>query len=318
MATRRVRVGKRQHTWVKWVVALGVVAVLGLAFAASVGVGSWLWHMAEQYPAHEQQPTVNVPKDEILPVHVPSIKAQAYRIGDRYSGYTYAGVMHLCAPLRTADGALEYASDVCARVGWDANGSVDLTTNAWELHKSDLYLCAYVPIFGFEEEDVAQRELVLSYEASLVAEAAQSGVDEIFLTGIEPTQNNVSDIVRYVSRLKTLSGQTAIGMMIKPNLLLATRYDVFVATQLMEVCDFLVVDLRELPLRPEVSGDESETETEASLITQEITVTYVMENMQYELIRYSPRLALSSGQTDALDYVMSKGYENWLILGDES
>lgn len=318
MATRRVRVGKRQHTWVKWGVALGVLAVLGLAFAVSVGLGNWLLHTAEQYSANEQEPTISVPEDEILPVRVPSIKAQAYCIGDRYSSYTYAGVTHLCAPLRGTDGALAYASDVCARVGWDANGSVDLSTNAWELHKSGLYLCAYIPIFGFAEEDAVQRELVLSYEASLIAEAAQSGVDEIFLTGIEPTQNNVSDIVRYIGRLKSLSGKTAVGIMIKPNVLLATRYDVFVALQLLEVCDFLVVDLRDLPLRPAVSEDGSETQTEASLITQELTVTFVMESMRYELARYSPRLALSSGQTDTLDYVMSKGYENWLILGDEA
>lgn len=318
MATRRVRVGKRQHTWVKWVVALGVLAVLGLAFAASVGIGNWLLHTAEQYPANEQTPVQSLPEDEILPVRVPPIKAQAYRIGDRYSSYTYAGVAHLCAPLRASDGSLAYASDVCARVGWDANGSAELSANAWELHKSNLYLCAYIPIFGFAEEDVAQRELVLSYEASLIAEAAQSGVDEIFLTGIEPTQNNVSDIMHYIARLKSLAGNTAVGIMIKPNVLLATRYDVFVATQLLEVCDFLVVDLRDLPLRPAVSEESSEEQTEASLITQELTVAFIMESMQYELMRYSPRLALGSEQTDALDYVISKGYENWLILGDES
>ena len=117
MATRRVRVGKRQHTWVKWVVALGVLAVLGLAFAASVGIGNWLLRTAEQYPANEQTPAQSLPEDEILPVRVPPIKAQAYRIGDRYSSYTYAGVAHLCAPLRASDGSLAYASDVCAQKG---------------------------------------------------------------------------------------------------------------------------------------------------------------------------------------------------------
>jgi hypothetical protein len=45
-----------------------------------------------------------------------------------------------------------------------------------------------------------------------------------------------------------------------------------------------------------------------------MTVKYLMEHMQYDLVRYSPRLALGEQQSDALDYIISKGYGNWVIV----
>lgn len=318
MAVKRVRMKNRHHAWVKWVVALGVVIVLAATFAASVGIGNWLLDMAEQYPATLEQPAVTVPPEQILPVSVPRIKAYAYSLGDRYSGYVYADIAQLCAPLRDADGALTFTSRVCERAGWEQNGRVDLATNAWELHQSGLYLCTFMPISGFSEEDEAVRELVLSYEASLIAEAAESGVDEIFLTNLNPTKANIAELVQYLRRVKGLCADCAIGVMITPEVLLAEQYDVYLAAQLMSVCDFLVLDLRGLPLYDTSTTQEVATEVqsgqESTDSAQTLSVAYVMQNLQYDLTRYSPRLALNEAQTDALDYIIAKGYGNWVIM----
>ena len=321
MAKRRVRMGKNRGSWVKWVIAIGIVVLLGAVFAASVGVGNWLLRTAEKYPAGEREPTApEVPKEEIVPVSVPHIKAHTYQIGDRYSGYTYAGITHLCAPLRTVDGALAFDSAVCERAGWEQSGSVDLAENVNNLHHNDLYLCAYMPIDGFAEQDRAMRELMLSYEAALIAEVAAAGVDEIFLCGLSPTQANIADVTAYLQRVKALSGDCAIGVLITPDVLLATRNDVYTAAQLLTVCDFLVLDLRGLPLDATEIGSDGESTAEQSMTEQStteqsgLTVRYVMETMQYDLIRYSPRLALDGTQTDALDYVISKGYGNWVVM----
>jgi hypothetical protein len=310
MANRRVRIGKKGKAWVKWAVMAGVVLLLGVTCAASVGVGAWLLRTAEKYPAGQQEPVLpEVPKQEILPVSVPSIKAHAYRIGDRYSSYTYADITHLCAPLRGQDGALAFQSNVCEKAGWEENGSVDLAQNVDNLHHNGLYLSAYMTVSGFAEQDKAMRELRLSYEAALIAEAAGAGVDEIFLCGLEPTQANIAEVCAYLQRVKVLAGDCAIGVLISPDVLLAARYEAYTAAQLLRVCDFLVLDLRGLPLRaPEQTMQEQLTQE------QLLTVQYVMENMQYDLIRYSPRLALDGTQTDALDYVISKGYQNWEIM----
>lgn len=321
MAVRRARVGKKKHAWVKWVVALGVVVFLGLVFAASVGVGNWMLTQAEQYPAGEEQQSVQVPEQEIVAVGVSPIKASKYRLGARYYSYLNSGVRHLCAPLRDAQGVLAFSSEVCSHAGWDQNGSVNLETNAWELHQNGMYLCTYIEITGFAEENRAVSELVLSYEASLIAEAAASGVDEIFLTGISPTQANVTEIAQYVRRVKALAGDCAIGVMITPDVLLAAEYEVYMAAQLLSVCDFLVLDLREVPLKqaPESeTGAEGEEATEMQPLEEtgkrKMTVTYLMEHMQYDLVRYFPRLALTEQQSDALDYIISKGYGNWVII----
>ncbi len=314
MAKRRARVGKRHHAWVKWVVALGVVAVLGATFAASVGVGNWLLRTAEKYPANDGQESVSVPPEQIVPIKVSPIKAHAYQVGDRYSGYVYAGVTQLCAPLRTQEGALTFASAVCDRAGWEESGSVNLAKNVEELHNNNLYLSAYVPISGFAEQDAALRELVLSYEAALIAEAAAAGVDEIFLCGLAPTQANIGELMQYLRRVKALAGDCAIGVLIEPEVLLAARYDAYTAAQLLTVCDFLVLDLRGLPLNVPELETELETEQETGAETEVLTVRYIMENMQYDLIRYSPRLALDGEQTDALDFVIAQGYGNWVIM----
>ena len=331
MAKRRVRVGKKRIAWVKWGIAMGIVLLLGVVFAASVGVGNWLLRTAEKYPAGEPEQTVpEVPEEEILPVSVPRIKAHAYKIGDRYSSYTYAGISHLCAPLRAQDGTLVFDSAVCEKAGWETNGSVDLVQNVENLHYNDLYLCAYVSVGGFAEQDAALRELTLSYEAALIAEVAEAGVDEIFLCGLAPTQNNIADVTAYLRRVKALAGDCAIGVLITPDVLLATRYDVYTAAQLLGVCDFLVLDLRGLPLDATEIGSDGESTAEQSTTEQStieqstteqstteqsgLTVRYVMETMQYDLIRYSPRLALDGTQTDALDYVISKGYGNWVVM----
>ena len=325
MAQKRVRVGKRHHAWVKWVIAAGVVAVLGAVFAASVGVGSWLLQKAEQYPADGMQENETVPPEQIVPVKVSPIKAYAYTVGDRYSSYTYAGIRCLCAPLRTEDGALAFESRVCERAGWEQNGKDDLQVNAYELHKNGLYLCTYLPITGFAEQDAAVRELVLSYEASLIAEAAACGVDEIFVTGIDVTQANIGSVVKYLQRIKGLAGNTAIGVMITPRVLLAAEYDVYLSSQLLSVCDYLVLDLRGLPLTDTPTDTEavSEADTEAGTeiettsngsTQQSLSITYITEHMQYDLTRYSPRLALDQEQTDELDYLIAKGYSNWVIM----
>lgn len=324
MAVKRVRMKNKHRAWVKWVVAIGIVAFLGVTFAASVGIGNWLLKTAEQYPASVEQESVTVPPEKIIPVRVPAIKAYAYSLGDRYSGYVYADITHLCAPLRDADGALVFSSRVCERAGWEQNGRVDLATNTWELHQSGLYLCAFMPISGFAEEDEAVRELVLSYEASLISEAADNGVDEIFLTGLDPTHANITEVAQYLRRVKSLcSSDCAIGVMITPEVLLAEQYDVYLAAQLMSVCDFLVLDLRGLPLNDAPIPQETETEAPGETLTEQesgtgeeqmLSVEYVMQNLQYDLTRYSPRLALSEQQTDALDYIIAKGYGNWVII----
>ena len=320
MAKRRVRVGKKRNAWVKWVVVLGIMAVLGVTFAASVGVGTWLLRTAEKYPAGDGEPQApEVPKEEIVPISVPHIKAHAYKIGDRYSSFTYAGVTQLCAPLRTSDGALAFDSAVCERAGWEQNGRADLAENVTNLHYNDLYLCAYMPITGFGEQEKAMRELVLAYEAALIAEAAEAGVDEIFLCGLSPAQSNIAEIVQYLHRVKALAGDCAIGVLITPEVLLSSRYDAHTAAQLLTACDFLVLDLRTLPLDAADAAEtktetETETEMEKSPAQQTLTVKQVMEQMQYELVRYSPRIALDTAQTDALDYVIAKGYGNWVIM----
>lgn len=308
MARRRVRIGKSRGAWVKWAVAIGIVLLLGAVFAASVGVGSWLLRTAEKYPAGDaEQTTPEVPEQEIIPVSVPTVKAHAYKIGNRCSSYTSAGIRHLCAPLRDGEDALAYASAVCDRAGWETDGSVDLAQNVDNLHHNNLYLCAYMPIVGFDEQDKAMRELMLSYEAALITEAAAAGVDEIFLCGLAPTQANITEITAYLRRVKALAGNCAIGVLITPDVLLASRHDAYTAAQLLSVCDFLVLDMRGLPL------DVSEPEAEQ----QSLTVKYIMENMQYDLIRYAPRLALDGTQTDALDFVIAKGYGNWVIMGND-
>jgi hypothetical protein len=305
MAKRRVRIGKRTDTWVKWGIVIGMIVLLGVTFAASVGVGTWLLRTAEKYPAQQEQQTLpEVPEEQILTVKVPSGKAHAYKIGDRYSSYLYAEISQLCAPLRTADGALAFESAVCERAGWEQNGSVDLAANVENLHHNNLYLCAYLPIGGFAEQDAAMRELVLSYEAALISEAAHAGADEIFLCGLAPTQANIAEVCAYLRRVKVLAGNCAIGVLIAPEVLLSARYDAYTAAQLLTVCDFLVLDLRGIPL--DVADPAAEQ--------QALTVRYILENMQYDLIRYSPRLALDGEQTDTLDYVISKGYQNWVIM----
>ena len=118
------------------------------------------------------------------------------------------------------------------------------------------------------------------------------------------TQANIAEVCAYLRRVKVLAGNCAIGVLIAPEVLLSARYDAYTAAQLLTVCDFLVLDLRGIPL--DVADPAAEQ--------QALTVRYILENMQYDLIRYSPRLALDGAQTDALDYVISKGYQNWVIM----
>lgn len=322
MAAKHARMKKRSRVWVKLGVVLGVLAVLGLVFAASVGIGKLLLRKAEQYPAEGEKEEVTVPRQEIVPVNVPRLKAHAYVLGARYSGFVYSGIMQVCAPLRDADGSLNFDSRVCESVGWDQNGNVNLVTNAWELHESGMYLSTYMPVTGFDVKDPVLSELTLSYEASLIAEAAECGVDEVFLTGLAPTQSNIGQIVAYIERVKLLCGDgCAIGVLISPEVFLSAEYDVYLAAMLARSCDFLVMDLRGLSLaQPESSEQESteppegQSEQTTEQQNRQLTVTWVMENMQYDLQRYSPRLAVTDQQTDALDHITACGYHNWLIM----
>ena len=71
MAIKHARIKKKSRVWIRLAVVLGVAAVLGLVFIASVGVGKLLLNAAKQYPAELQQEQVSVPEQEIVPVRVP-------------------------------------------------------------------------------------------------------------------------------------------------------------------------------------------------------------------------------------------------------
>ena len=123
----------------------------------------------------------------------------------------------------------------------------DLFENVEYIHKCGGYAIGTMYINSFAEKENGVEIIKREYEKQLVIEAADSGIDEILILGLDVSRDNISDVLIFLSDIKKESLDTKIGISISYQDLLEDKNGEYLASMLLMVVDFIALDSKSVP-----------------------------------------------------------------------
>lgn len=299
--SRRTSVSLRK----KRIITTVIVSILSVAvlFALAVGVGAYLKHKAESYePKQEYKFEDNVPPASDGAV---AVCAPMFTYGDYLYGFIQKGYTELSLSLGTAENPI-FASDVAQSVAGVVCGDIKLEEYTSLIHKYDGRACGYFASSAFECEDENLRRVKKAYEIALLCKAAESGIDDILIFGINVTEENSDEVAKYMAELNAAAGDCSVGIAINTGTLLLTENEVYIAAKLKAACDFVALDLRHL--------DFSEISESGSIAPTNLA--QYLSQIKYYLSSYSLRLVFSDANEKLFDEARKLGFANVQVVGN--
>lgn len=297
--SRRTSASQRK----KKIIMTVIVAILSVAviFGIAVGVGAYLRHKAESYEPREDYEF----EDNIPPASdgAEAVCAPSFIYGDYLYGFIQKGYTDLSLSLGTADN-VTFASDVAQGVSGVACGDIRLEEYTSLIHKYEGRACAYFVSSAFECEDENVRRVRKAYEISLLCEAAENGIDDILILGINVTEENSGEVAKYLSELNTAAGNCSVGIAINTGTLLLTENEVYIAAKLKSACDFVALDLRHLDFSNVSEGDSGSP----------TNLTEYLNEIKYYLSTYSLRLVFSNANEQFFGEAKNLGFSNIQVV----
>lgn len=247
--SRRTSSGGRAKRVVAIIFAL--VAFLLLSVAISVAAGLALGRMADEHQGSDMSSATLVKDYYSGDRAVKVVNAHEYSWGLGTGYYISIGITDFSVCLRDEDGYITYHSDVAASFsGSTDNMGSRIPADAVAAIKNEGgYVCTYFYSTAFDETDAYKREILKAYEIALINEAAKSGVDDILIIGLKPTEENIDEMERFVSDLAKASEKSALGVLASPDDVKLTDMGVYIVPRLRAVCDFVALDVRDVNTR---------------------------------------------------------------------
>lgn len=278
------------------VIVIAAVAFVLLSLIISVVVGISLKSRAEKYAL---QPKYDLAVEEYYSgdKQIEAVDAYAFSAGGNVSSYVAKGITDFSVCLRNAGGELQFLSSVTADGGEGVanGGGKALGSTVERIHAYGGKVCAYFYVNFFEIESGPLRELRKAYEIALVNEAAAGGVDEIMLIGLDVNESNIDEVQRYVSDMSFAAENSALGVLLTSDVFKASENDVYHASRIRSVCDFVALDLRDLP------ADEEIAEGEMGSLEKMIS------DMRFYIRSYNMRVVLSKNNSELYDEAKELG-----------
>ena len=289
-----------------WIYVIAVAAFVVLCLIVSVGVGLLLAKQAEKHenaPKYDFDPKPYYSGDKM----VKPVNARPYLFGDYAGLLTGIGITDFSVCLRAPDGSLTYDTEYDVNFGEGAEEGVSaLSKYTTYIHENGGRVCSYFYVTSFDVEDENLREIYKAYELALISEAARNGADEIMLVGLDVTEDNIDEIEKFVSMASCSAEAAVIGALIPPEVFKLTEEGIYHAARLRSVCDFVALDLRELP----DDADKVEIEGEINLLDS------TLSEMEYYISSYSMRIVFSEKNSSLCDAAVALGVENIQIIGE--
>ncbi len=197
---------------------------------------------------------------------------------------TEAGAEALCIELTNTDGIPRFTSSVYTDVLSGSSGKADLGRFITKAEMSGIEVRAQIALRSQSEQRQDLRDLRLSLEIALIAEAYEAGVREILLSGTEELA--LSSQYAIVRRIRESCPELAVGSVLK--LTAEEAEDVILLAELNDIFDFIALDLTEA-LAADCADKKAEIpEGEGEL--ERIAGQYV-----YAFTRYKARVFLRAG-----------------------
>lgn len=307
MSRRKNRYSRRTSVSLKkkrviTAVVLSVVSI-ALIFGTAVGVGAYLRHKAESYKPREEY----VFEDNAPPASdgAKAVCAPSFAYGDYLYGFIQKGYTELSLSLGTAE-SVAFDSDVAKLMIGVSYGDIKLEDYSSLIHKYEGRACAYFVSSAFECEDESLRRIKKAYEIALLCEAAEGGIDDILILGINVTEENSNEVAKYLSELNSAVEDCSVGIAINTGTLLLTEDEVYIAAKLKSACDFVALDLRYL----DFSGAEDSESGAPTNLAQ------YLDELKYYLSSYSLRLVFSDANEEFFDESRELGFSNVQVVDD--
>lgn len=298
--TRRKSASARR---VRVTVIISVVLAVAVLIGAAIAVGSIL--KKKLYNAEQKMHEYIEPKYTLIQntSDTKAVNAYIYTFGKDAMGYAQKGITDLSVCLRYFDGSLAYHSQIAEEIGFDdMDSGVDLKENIDYLHKCGAYVSGEVYLSSFSNENEALTGVYREYEAQLLVEAAQSGIDELLIMGVDISPQNISEVQKLISDVKAKSGNCRIGVTISYADLLEDKNGEYLASKLLLVADFLALDSKSVPCREnQTIGDTHSFE-------------FRIDSLHYYMQAYKLRLVFTEDMVELYDIAGEMGINNRQII----
>ena len=235
-------------------IIFAIVAFLLLSVVLSVAAGLALGRFAEKYDGNDQSGQTLVNDYYSGDKRVKAVNAHEYSWGLGTGYYISIGITDFSVCLRDEDGYITYHSEVAASFSGstDNMGSRNPADAVAAIKNEGGYVCTYFYSTAFDEPDEYKREILKAYEIALINEAAKSGVDDILIIGLKPTEENIGEMEEFLSNMAKASGKSTLGFLASPEDVKLTDSGVYIVPRLRAVCDFAALDVRGVQTRTEL------------------------------------------------------------------
>ena len=227
---------------------LSVTLSLALVVGAAIAIGSILKKKLDS--AAEKTHDYITPKNKLVEFEAKTknVNAYSYTFGKDATAYVRQGIADLSVCLRYSDGSIAYHSTIAEEIGLDGMDSgCDLSENVEYIHKCGGYAIGTMYINSFAEKKSGVEIIKREYEKQVVIEAADSGIDDILILGLDVSRDNISDVLIFLSDIKKESLDTKIGISISYQDLLEDKNGEYLASMLLMVVDFIALDSKSVP-----------------------------------------------------------------------
>ena len=120
-------------------------------------------------------------------------------------------------------------------------------------------------------------------------------MDEILLIGLDVNEDNIDEVQRYVSDMSFAAENAALGVLLTPEVFKSSEDHVYHASRIRSVCDFVALDLRDLPADEEIpEGGMGSFEK-------------MISDMRFYIRSYNMRVVLSKNNSELYEEAKNLG-----------
>ena len=286
-----------------------VIAFLLLSVIISVAIGISLGRRADA-PDVDKYYELSMPEYDSNGKKVTAVEAYHFPTEASPADYVYQEIYDLSVAVRHQDGSLAYHFDAGEKCPIDEMGERSFKALCSDAKDAGARVCAYFYVTSFEIADRYEREIVKAYEIALIAEMAGSGADDIMLLGLEVSEENISEIERFVYEAANASKGVPVGVAIDRQTVKMTDDEIYLAARVRAVCDYLTLDLTDLTVSDgESAGKDPDGKPLESKLSE------ILGELEYYIKSYSMRIIFSHAEYKIYEPAQALGVENMQIVG---
>ena len=279
-----------------------------LLFLLFLIIGNLLNNKVQEDPENTDSPVTDGGLQNTVPTYtingysidISGISSSAFSSSLR--AITDSGASAVSINLSDKNGTLLYKSSTAQKLGYQsgADSLIGLSSIVSSAKSRNCFTSAYITLTSLRESDPKIRSVRMAYEAAVVCEMAEAGINDIVLRCPEISGENIDELARLADNIKAINPNAVIGITFTREIM-AHPDSAFYVDKLKGAYDFTCLDLSN-------NGEDNAVE---------YVNTAVSENLLY-ILRDKMRILLPSVDSDTQELLKialaSNSVSNWQIV----